>query len=124
METIQEWSDFMKIASRWNFRSIAVKIMVGLVFAGMIGSADRALARGHDNDNDRRVERYDHDRYERRGHRHNRGHYEQRRRASRTYRYYGHDTYRERVYPPPPVIFVPPPLPGIEIFFPPFIFHN
>ena len=122
METIQEWSDFMKIASRWNFRSIAVKFMVGLVFAGMIGSSGQALARG--NDDDRRVEKHKKYRYEQRDRGHNRGHYEQRRRASRTYRYYGHDTYRERVYPPPPVIFAPPPLPGIEIFFPPFIFHN
>ncbi len=44
----------MKISSTWNFRSIAGKIMMGLVLAAMIGSMDvaPALARdGHKQDN-------------------------------------------------------------------------
>jgi hypothetical protein len=110
LESIQEWSDFMKISSTWNFRSIVGKIMLGLVLVSMIGSIDVLPALGRDNDNRGRYENrgrgYDH-RYEGR-------------RDYRPYRYYGHSGYRERAYyPPPPVVYEPPPPPGISIFFPP-----
>ncbi len=48
LESIQEWSDFMKTSSTWNFRSIVGKIMMGLVLAAMIGSIDVAPALGKD----------------------------------------------------------------------------
>jgi hypothetical protein len=117
LELIQEWSDFMKTSSIWNFRSIVGNIMMGLVLAAMIGSIDVAPALGKD-DNGRYEDRgrgYDNDRY---------GH------GRRVYRRHG---YRKRVYVsppviyaplPPPVIFAPPPPPGISIFFPPFFFHR
>jgi hypothetical protein len=83
----------MKTSSTWNFRSIAGKIMMGLVLAAMIGSIGVGSALGRDN---------------RMGH--GRG----------DYRPYGHYGHRERVYyPPPPIIYAPPPPPGIGIFFPP-----
>jgi hypothetical protein len=103
LESIQEWSDFMKTSSTWNFRSIVGKIMMGLVLASMIGSIDVLPALGRDNYRGRGYEHgryYDHGRY------------------YRPYGYYGH---RERVYyPPPPVVWAPPPPPGVGIFFPPF----
>ena len=84
----------MKTSSTWNFRSIAGKIMMGLVLAAMIGSIGVVSALGKDN---RKED-------DRRGY-HGRGDY-------RPYGYYGH---RERVYYPPP--------PGISIFFPPVFIH-
>ena len=102
--------------------SIVGKVMMGLVLAAMIGSADQALARG--NDNNRRIEKNGKGRNEQARGGHDNGRYEQNRRGSRTYGYYGHNVYTERYYPPPPVIFAPPPLPGIEIIFPPIFFHN
>jgi hypothetical protein len=111
LESIQEWSDFMKTSSTWSFRSIVGKIMLGLVLVTMIGSIDVAPALGAD--------RHDKGRYEKRGNAY--GHYKQRGRDYRPYGYYGH---RERVYyPPPPVVYVEPPAPGIGIFFPPIFIH-
>ncbi|PIP06922.1 MAG: hypothetical protein COX51_07765 [Syntrophobacteraceae bacterium CG23_combo_of_CG06-09_8_20_14_all_50_8] len=102
LESIQEWSDFMKTSSTWNFRSIVGKIMLGLVLAAMIGSIDVAPALGKDG-------------HKRMG-KHDKGHYEYVQ-GRRVYRPYG---YGERYYPPPPpVIYAPPPPPGISIFFPP-----
>ena len=111
----------MKITSRWNLRSTAGKLMLGLVLGLMIGGINAVPAfskdhgnkggyehrgRGHDQvryEHDRR--RYGHDRYidNRRGYR------------SYGYRQRGYD-----YYPPPPAIFIPPP-PGISIFLPPII---
>jgi hypothetical protein len=107
MELIQEWSENMKTASKWNFRSIVGKIMLGLALAAMIGSINVAPAIAKDHDNGRYEHRgrgYDHNRY------------------YRPYGYYGH---QERVYyPPPRVIYAPPPPPGIGIFFPPVYIHR
>ena len=114
MEPFNEGSDFMKTSDIWNFRSIAGKIMMGLVLAAMVGSVDVAPAFGRD---DHR-RKHDNDRYEQRERGHDRD-----RRHGRRYRSYDYYGYRERVYyPPPPVVFVPPPPPGISIFFPPFFF--
>ena len=79
--------------------------MMGLVLAAMIGSIDVAPALGKDG----------HERYEKRGRGHDRGRYVYVQ-GRRVYRPYG---YRERVYVSPPVIYAPPPPPGISIFFPP-----
>ena len=101
----------MKTSRKWNFKSIAGKIMVGLVLITLIGGITVAPAladKGHKSYN-----KHDNGRH--------RGHYKQARPDYRPYDYYGH---RERVYyPPPPVVFVPPPPPGIGIFFPPIIIH-
>jgi len=48
LESIQEWSAFMKTSSTSSFRSIVGKIMMGLVLAAMIGSIDVAPALGKD----------------------------------------------------------------------------
>jgi hypothetical protein len=97
----------MKTSNTWNFRSIAGKIMMGLILASMIGSIDVVPALGRDRDDNR-------GRYENRGHGYDRDHG---RRNYRPYGYYGH---RKGVYyPPPPVFWAPPPPPGIGIFFPP-----
>jgi hypothetical protein len=114
LESIQEWSDFMKTSRSWNFRSIAGKIMMGLVLAAMIGSIDAAPALGKDKEG-----KHDNGRYEQRGHGHDRGHYVYER-GRRVYRPYG---YSERVYLPPPVIYAPPEPPGIRIFLPPIFIH-
>ena len=105
----------MKTSGTWNFRSIVGKMMMGLVFAAMIGgSIDVAPALG---DNGKKMGKHDNRRYENRGRGYDHGHYAQ----GRPYGYYGH---RERVYyPPPPVAYAPPPPPGIGIFFPPIFMH-
>ena len=110
LESIQEWSDLMKTSSTWSFRSIVGKMMMGLVFAAMIGSIDVAPALGKDDH--KRMGKHDSGRYQHRG----RGYDHDR-------RYYGQYGHRDRVYyPPPPVIYAPPPPPGIGIFFPPIFF--
>jgi hypothetical protein len=103
LELIQEWSDFMKTSSTWNFRSIVGKIIMGLVLVSMIGSIDVAPALGKDNH--KRMERHDNGRH--RGQRYDRDRYEDGR----------------RVYVAPPVVYVEPPPPGIQIFFPPIFIH-
>jgi hypothetical protein len=108
LELIQKWSDFMKTSSKWNYRDIVGKIMMGLVLAVMIGSMDVAPAIGHE-----RTRNYDNNRYEHRGRGYNRDRYVHDRHARRY-----NDGYRERVYVPPR-IYAPPPPPGIGIFFPP-----
>jgi hypothetical protein len=108
LESIEEWSVFMKTSSTWGFRSIVGKIMMGLVLAAMIGSIDVAPALGKDG-------KRDNGRYENRGRGNDRGHYVYER-GRRVYRPYG---YRERVYVEPQVIYAPPRPPGFSIFFPP-----
>ncbi len=95
----------MKTLSTWNFKSIVGKIMLGLFLVTMIGSIDVAPALGKDNY--KRMGKHDNGRYEHRG------------------RAYHRDRYvRGRsVYVSPPVIYAPPPPPGIDIFFPPIIIH-
>jgi hypothetical protein len=90
----------MKTSITWKFRSLAGKMMIGLLLAAMIGSIGVVSAFAKDN---RRGD-------DRRRDVHRRGDY-------RPYGQYGH---RERnYYPQPPVVFAPPPPPGITIFFPP-----
>ena len=99
----------MKRSSIWKFRSIAGKIIMGLIFAALVGSINVVPALGDDHGRDGR---HDNRRYEHRGRGHDRDRYEHNRRY---YRPYG---YGERVYAPPPVIYAPPPAPGISIFVP------
>jgi hypothetical protein len=87
---------------------LTVKLIMGLVLVTMIGSIDVAPALGKD-DRGRGNGRYE----QRRG-------YDRDRHVQRVYRPYG---YRERVYYPPPVIYAPPPQPGISIWFPPIVIH-
>jgi len=97
----------MKTSRKWNFRSIAGKIMLGLVLITMIGSIAVTPALAKNN-------------HKSQGKHDNRRHV-QARPVYRFYDYYGH---RERVYyPPPPVVYAPPPPPGIRIFFPPIFIH-
>ncbi len=107
----------MKTSSTWNFSSIVGKIIIGLVLAAMVGNIDVAPALGkndhkksgkHDNHRDKHKE-YKHDRYV----------------YGTVYRSYEYEpyVYRERYYAPPPVIYAPPPEPGISIFFPPIIIN-
>ena len=105
----------MKTASTWNFGSIVGKIMLGLVLAAMIGSADVAPSFGGDNHG--RGGKQGGGRNEQRGRGHDRGRNDHGRREYRSYGY----GYREGVYYPPPVIYAPPPAPGVSIFFPPVI---
>jgi hypothetical protein len=110
----QEWSDFMKTSSTWDFRSIAGKIMMGLVLASVIGSINVVPALGEDDHEGRG--RHDNGRYEKdKGREHDRGRHVRRRRDNRRY------DDRERVYVAPRVIYAPPPPPGVEIFLPPVI---
>jgi hypothetical protein len=108
----------MKIPSIRNFRSMAGKVMMGLVLAVMIGSVNVAPAIGDDNRG--RGGRHDDRRYENRGRGYDRGHRHMRGRRGYYRPYYG---YQERVYVPPPVVYAPPPPPGVHIFFPPIIIH-
>ena len=91
----------MKTLSTWNFRSIAGKIMLGLILVTMIGSIDVTPALGKDYN--KRTGRHDNGRYEHRGRGYDRDRY----------------VHGRRVYVPPPVVYEPPPEPGIQIFFPP-----
>jgi hypothetical protein len=100
---IQEWSDFMKTSNTWNFKSIVGRVVLGLVLAAMIGSIDVAPAFAKDNH--KRIVKHDNGRHG--GQRYHRDRYVQGR----------------RVYVPPPVIYVEPPAPGIQIFFPPLFIH-
>jgi hypothetical protein len=97
----------MKKSRKSNFRSIAGKIMLGLVLITMIGSIAVTPALAKNN-------------HKSQGKHDNRRHV-QARPVYRHYDYYGH---RERVYyPPPPVVYAPPSPPGIRIFFPPIFIH-
>jgi hypothetical protein len=101
----------MKTSSTCNFGSIIGKIMMVLVLAAMIGSIDVAPALGRDDHKDE-GRRHDNGRKEIRGRGYDRDRYE---RDRRDYRPYGYG------YAPPPVIYAPPPQPGISIFFPPIV---
>jgi hypothetical protein len=122
LESIQEWSDYMKTPRTWNFRSIVGKVMLGLVLAVMTGSINVAPSYGDDgyNRGDRGGRGHDRDRYERGYRGHDRGNYYYR--GGR--RYYRQPVYQERVYvAPPPVIYAPPEPPGFSLFLPPIIFR-
>jgi len=97
-----------------KFRPIAGKIMMGLVFASMIGGLSAGPALGRDDF--RYPGPYDQGRYERRGQDRDWHYYE---RGRRVYRPYG---YNAPVYAPPPIFYAPPPPPpGISIFLPPIV---
>lgn len=105
----------MKTSGIWKFRSIAGKIMMGLILCAMIGSVDVAPALG--DDDHKRMGKHDNGRYEQRG----RGYdHERYKHGKRDYAPYGH---RKRVYAPPPVVYEPPHPFGIGIFFPPIYIH-
>jgi len=109
----------MKTPSKWNFKSIAGNLMMGLALAAMIGSI--GVAPAYAKNDHKSAGKHDNGRYDKRGHGYNRGRHVQARPVYRHYDYYGH---RERVYyPPPPVVYAPPPPPGIRIFFPPILIH-
>ena len=114
----------METADKWNIKSKIGRIMLGLVLAAVTGSiyATPSFA-----DNDRgHGGKHDKGRYEHRDHGYDRDYRDYRvyrdHRGShrRVYRTYG---YRERVYVAPPVIYAPPPPPGINIMFPPLFFR-
>ena len=129
LESIQEWSDFMKTSNLWNYKTMAGKITMGVVLAAMIGSVDVASALGKDHD---RVQNHDNGYnnpsergYERHMQERPRGREYERHMQERPVWPYG---YRGRGYGPPPVayatlpppvIYAPVPPPGITIFFPP-----
>jgi len=99
----------MKTSSTWNFRSIVGKIIMGLVLVSMIGIIDVVPA--HSKNNKQNNRRYE----QNRGRSYNHG---------RVYRPYGYYGQRERAYyPAPPVVWAPPPPPGITIFAPPIFIH-
>ena len=101
-------------SSKWHFRYITGKVMMGLILFTIISSVNVAPSYGDDY---YRRGRGDHDRYEHRDHdryRHGRWHDRGR------YRYYD-DGYREIIYVAPPPVYYPPPSPGIGIFFPPIV---
>jgi hypothetical protein len=105
----------MKTSSRWDFRSIVGKIMMGLALAAMIGSINVGSSFGEDNHD--RGGKHDNGRYEQKGRGHDRD------RHVRGRREYRPEGYGGRGYAPPPVVYEPPSPPGISIFFPPLIFH-
>ena len=101
----------MKTSSRWDFRSIVGRLILGSVLALMIGTINVVPAFSKDNDrrveNHRRVKNDDHNRYE----------------HERRWNAYERNDHRRNEYKHPPVIYVSPPPPGIRIFFPPIIIN-
>jgi hypothetical protein len=132
LELIQEWSDFMKTSIAGNDRTLVGKILIGVVFAVMIGNVEVAPALGKDNPTQNHDNGYYENsghlyaRYDNRGHGYGRGYVNRGRvynhgryvnmHGRRVYQPYG---YRGRVYAPPPVVYAPPAAPGISIFLPP-----
>ena len=121
-------------SSRWHFRSITGKIMMGLVVTAIMSSINVAPSFG--DDDSYRWERGGHDRhYANREQWHDHGRSRHGRWYDKgRYRYYDDGYreiiyvdpgYRERVYVPPPVVYVEPapvyvaprPAPGLSIFF-------
>jgi hypothetical protein len=86
-------------------------ILTGFVLAALAVSMDVVPA--YAKDGHKSMGKHDNGRYEKKGRGHGRGRHEQG-------RPYG---YGERVYVPPPVYYVPPPQPGIDIFLPPIIIN-
>lgn len=116
-------------SSRWNFKSMAGKVLLGLVVTAIMGSmnvtssfADDDRYRGKNYDNrgyDHREFEHDNRHYDNRGSRYDKRYGKHGRWHDRGgYRYY-EDGYRQRIYVAPPVFHTPPPQPGVRIFFPP-----
>lgn len=93
----------MKTSSTWNLKSILGKMMLGFFLVSMIGSIDVPPAFAKDKY--KRIVKHDNGRH--RGHSYNRGRYVRVR----------------RVYVSPPVVYVPPSPPGVQVFFPPVYIH-
>lgn len=111
----------MKTSCTWNARPKVGKIMMWLAVAAMIGSTDVATVYARDDGNSRGG--HDNGRYEHNDRGHGRDRHGKHYSQPYGYRervYYPSYGYRERVYYPPPVIYAPPPPPGISIFLPPF----
>jgi hypothetical protein len=111
----------MKTTSRWNYRSIVGKAMMGLVLAAMVGSINVASSFGDDDhgrggrhDSGNRGRGHDNGRYEHRGRGYDHDRYA---RGRRGYPSYGYG-YSGPVYVPPPVYYEPSPPPGLHIFLP------
>jgi uncharacterized membrane protein len=104
----------MKTSAASNYRSIAVKIVMGLVLAAALGASDvtpASAGEGHGHGGGH----YDNRRIEHRGYGHDRGYRRGYYRGRPGYRPYG---YVEPVYVAPPVYYAPPPEPGVSIFLP------
>jgi hypothetical protein len=103
----------MNATGRWNFRSLAGKVMAVLALAALVGSIEVAPAAAGDHGRGRYYENRPHDN---RGPGHYRGHY----RRGHVYRSYGYaePVYAAPVYVAPPVYYAPPPAPGVSIFLP------
>jgi len=87
--------------------------MKGFVLAMLIVSLGVAPAIGKDD----HKEKHDNGHYDHKGRGYDHGHYVQGRNVHHT------TVYEERVYVAPPVVYAPPPSPGISIFFPPIFIH-
>ena len=106
---IPEMRDVMETPGREEERPRVAKVKEGLVLAVMIGGLGVAPAIGGDEHNNKH------------GNKHKKGHYEQ---SGHNHYVQGRQVYvRERVYIPPPIVYAPPPQPGISIFFPPIFIH-
>ncbi len=106
-------------SNKWNFKSMAGKVLLGFALTAIIGSIYVTPSYA---DNRHRGKKYDNRQYEHRGPGYNRsyrgGHGRWQDRGG--YRYYD-DGYSHRIYVSP--VYAPPPQPGIHVFFPP-IFIN
>ncbi|MEI6208149.1 MAG: hypothetical protein WCP20_15320 [Desulfuromonadales bacterium] len=103
----------MKTSRTWNIGNMAGKMMIGLLLAAVIGALDAVPAVAKDKDNQKHMERHDNGRSVHRGPGYDH-------KGRRVYRSYGHN---ERYYDPPRAVYVPPPPPGISVFFPPILFR-
>lgn len=126
----------MKTSSRWNYRSIVFKSMMGLALAALVGIIDVAPASargggGHEGGR-QSMGRHDGGRSMHGGY--NRGYSRGYRPYGRGYGYgYGYRPYGygygygygypRRVYVAPPVVYAPPPPPGVGIFLPSIVIN-
>lgn len=103
-------------SSRWHFRYIAGKVIMGLVLTAIISSINVAPSYGNDGYRGGRGDHHHH----RHGHWHDRGRYRYYDDGYRELIYVDYG-YRERVYVPPPPVYYAPPPPTIGVFFPPIV---
>ena len=104
----------MRISSIWKVKSMGIRIMVGLVFAALIGSiyVTQALAKDDKHygkkDNQSRYDdkgnKNNEGSYNNKGHKDDQRHYDNRNRRYGRYKYKGYDCYRivngRRIYQP------------------------
>jgi len=107
----------MKASEKYNFKSIAGRMVLGLLLAATVVSMDVAPASAGEHGGDRgRGGHYDNRGRGHRGHGGpHRGYY-----RGGVYRPYGYvePVYAAPVYVPPPVYYAPVPAPGVNIFLP------